>query len=71
MKIIRTGDYLDVGENTAQRLLDQILSRPLFAHLATDSDQGPRESPVWFLWEAQAVGLRREKWQKERTKKTG
>ena len=31
--------------------LDVFLSRPLFAHLATASDDGPRESPVWFLWE--------------------
>jgi nitroimidazol reductase NimA-like FMN-containing flavoprotein (pyridoxamine 5'-phosphate oxidase superfamily) len=31
--------------------LDAFLSRPLFAHLATVSEHGPRESPVWFLWE--------------------
>jgi hypothetical protein len=31
--------------------LDEFLSRPLFAHLATSSRHGPRESPVWFLWE--------------------
>ncbi len=31
--------------------LDEFLSRPLFAHLATASKSGPRESPVWFLWE--------------------
>ncbi len=37
--------------------LDEFLSRPLFAHLATDSDDGPRESPVWFLWEDGAVGM--------------
>ncbi|MCG8404199.1 MAG: hypothetical protein MI923_03265 [Phycisphaerales bacterium] len=55
MKIIRTGDDLDVEENASHRLLDQIPSRPLFAHLAIDSDQRPRESPVWFLWEAQVV----------------
>jgi hypothetical protein len=28
--------------------LDEFLSRPLYAHLAHNSDQGPRESPVWF-----------------------
>ena len=31
--------------------LDELLARPLFAHLATASDEGPRDSPVWFLWE--------------------
>src|SRR5260370_15916696 len=31
--------------------IDALLSRPLLAHLATTSALGPRESPVWFLWE--------------------
>ncbi len=31
--------------------LDSFLDQPLFAHLATMSEEGPRESPVWFLWE--------------------
>lgn len=31
--------------------LEEFLSRPLFAHLATTSEQGPRESPVWFYWD--------------------
>jgi len=37
--------------------LDEFLSRPLYAHLAHNSDQGPRESPVWFLWDGQAVWI--------------
>jgi hypothetical protein len=37
--------------------LDQFLSRPLFAHLATVCDDGPRESPVRFLWEDNAVWI--------------
>jgi hypothetical protein len=37
--------------------LDHFLSRPLFAHLATVCDDGPRESPVWFLWEDNAVWI--------------
>lgn len=37
--------------------LDEVLSRPLFAHLATASDAGPRESPVWFLWEDGALWI--------------
>lgn len=31
--------------------LDDFLQKPLFAHLATVSELGPRESPVWFHWE--------------------
>ena len=37
--------------------INEFLSRPLFAHLATMSDDGPRESPVWFLWEDDAIWL--------------
>lgn len=37
--------------------LDVLLARPLFAHLATSSPDGPRESPVWFLWEDQAIWI--------------
>jgi nitroimidazol reductase NimA-like FMN-containing flavoprotein (pyridoxamine 5'-phosphate oxidase superfamily) len=37
--------------------LDEFLARPLFAHLATASDDGPRDSPVWFLWEDGAIWI--------------
>jgi hypothetical protein len=37
--------------------LHEFLSRPLYAHLAHNSDQGPRESPVWFHWDGQAVWI--------------
>jgi hypothetical protein len=37
--------------------LEEFLARPLFAHLATASQHGPRESPVWFLWEDNAVWI--------------
>jgi hypothetical protein len=37
--------------------LDDFLTRPLFAHLATASPDGPRDSPVWFLWEEGAVWI--------------
>ena len=36
---------------------DVVLLKPLMAHLATGSPDGPRESPVWFLWEAGAIWL--------------
>lgn len=34
-----------------------LLSRPLFAHLATTCEAGPRESPVWFLWEDESLWI--------------
>ena len=37
--------------------LDRFLQRPLFAHLATASPNGPRSSPVWFLWEDAALWI--------------
>lgn len=56
MHIVReTGSHFDLDEEGARRLLADLLSRPLFAHLATASEEGPRESPVWFLWEDGAL----------------
>ncbi|HEY0613720.1 MAG TPA: pyridoxamine 5'-phosphate oxidase family protein, partial [Candidatus Elarobacter sp.] len=40
-----------VGEASPNIAVDELLARPLFAHLATESDDGPRDSPVWFAWE--------------------
>ena len=37
--------------------LDEFLSRPLYAHLAHDSGHGPRDSPVWFHWDGQALWI--------------
>jgi hypothetical protein len=37
--------------------LDEFLARPLFAHLVTASEEGPRDSPVWFLWEDGAIWI--------------
>ena len=37
--------------------IEAFLQQPLFAHLAMSSHEGPRESPVWFLWEAQELWL--------------
>ncbi|WP_223700008.1 pyridoxamine 5'-phosphate oxidase family protein [Sutcliffiella deserti] len=31
--------------------LEEFLTKPFFAHLSTASSEGPRDSPVWFLWE--------------------
>ena len=58
MKVIRdTGSHFDMDEQSASRLLNEILARPLFAHLATASEHGPRESPVWFLWEDEVLWI--------------
>ncbi|MGE4251121.1 MAG: pyridoxamine 5'-phosphate oxidase [Parvibaculaceae bacterium] len=35
----------------------EILIKPLMAHLATGSPESPRDSPLWFLWEDGAVWL--------------
>jgi hypothetical protein len=49
MRVIRDRPRtVDIGD---------VLARPLFAHLATASDAGPRDSPVWFLWEQNAVWI--------------
>ena len=37
--------------------LGEFLSRPLYAHLAHESGHGPRESPVWFHWDGQALWI--------------
>lgn len=37
--------------------LNEVLAKPLMAHLATASPDGPRDSPVWFLWENEAIWL--------------
>lgn len=48
MKIIEKSTNLDV---------DEFLGRPLYAFLATDSTTGPCCSPVWFLWESNAIWI--------------
>ncbi len=37
--------------------MDEFLARPLYAHLAHNGEQGPRESPVWFHWDGQAIWI--------------
>jgi hypothetical protein len=37
--------------------LHEFLARPLYAHLAHNSDHGARESPVWFYWDRQALWI--------------
>jgi hypothetical protein len=42
---------MEIVENSLGASLEAFLSRPLFGHLATRAPEGPRESPVWYLWE--------------------
>lgn len=37
--------------------LDEFLKKPLFAHLSTLSQEGPRESPVWYFWENDCIWI--------------
>ncbi|GFZ91460.1 pyridoxamine 5'-phosphate oxidase family protein [Nesterenkonia alkaliphila] len=44
-----------VGTPSENMDLEEFLGRPLFAHLATSSDEGARDVPLWFLWEDSAL----------------
>lgn len=43
--------------NGSKDMLEEILSRPLFAHLSTVEKNEPRDSPVWFLWENERIWI--------------
>ena len=59
MKIAQdTGSHFELDDLRSRALMSEVLARPLFAHLATASEAGgPRESPVWFLWETDALWI--------------
>ncbi|MDQ0205705.1 pyridoxamine 5'-phosphate oxidase family protein [Alkalicoccobacillus murimartini] len=47
-----------IQENKSSRsLLQDILTRPLFAHLSTMDEGGPRESPLWFYWDGEFIWM--------------
>lgn len=46
---------MELIEDTLDEPLDDFLERPLFCLLAQQSDEGPRLSPLWFLWEDEAI----------------
>ena len=48
---------MQVLEDTLDAPLADVLDRPLFCFLAQQSDAGPRLSPLWFLWEDEAVWI--------------
>ncbi|PZD93114.1 pyridoxamine 5'-phosphate oxidase family protein [Paenibacillus sambharensis] len=37
--------------------LELFLQQPLFAHLSTLSDEGPRDSPVWLDWDGTHIWI--------------
>ena len=37
--------------------IDEFLAQPLIAHLASMSQDGARESPLWFLWDDASLWL--------------
>lgn len=51
-------ESVDVVENTLEVELEEFLERPLFCFLATTARDGaPRVSPLWFLWEDDAIWI--------------
>ena len=46
---------MEIIEDGLEVALDEFLARPLFCFLAQRSGEGPRLSPLWFLWEDAAV----------------
>lgn len=41
---------MKIIEHSPKINLDDFMKKPLFAHLATTSESGSAESPVWCLW---------------------
>lgn len=62
---------MEIVENTLESDLESALERPLFCYLAQAIDAGPRLSPLWFLWEDEALWIiaRTDRSYLERTKR--
>lgn len=48
---------MEIVEDTLPVDLDTFLARPLFCFLATESSEGPRVSPLWYLWEGNSLWI--------------
>lgn len=48
---------MEIVENTLDVTVNEFLGRPLFCFLATTDGGAPRVSPLWFLWEDEAVWI--------------
>ncbi|BDU40798.1 conserved hypothetical protein [Vibrio nigripulchritudo SO65] len=48
---------MKIIEKTKGLELDEFMSNPLYAFLASDTDFNPCCSPVWFLWEEEKIWI--------------
>lgn len=48
---------MELVEDTLEVDIEDVLNRRLIAHLATNSPDGGRHAPVWFLWEDEAIWI--------------
>lgn len=48
---------MELLEDTLPVELDAFLQRPLFCFLAAATEEGPRVSPLWFLWDDGAIWI--------------
>lgn len=48
---------MEIIEKSNNPNIDEFLSRPLYAFLASESASGPCCSPVWFLWENNEIWI--------------
>lgn len=48
---------MEVVEHTLETDLASFLARPMFCLLAQQSAEGPRVSPLWFLWEDRSIWI--------------
>lgn len=48
---------MDIVEDSLPVELGRFLDRPLFCFLASSTEQGPRVSPLWFLWEDDTIWI--------------
>jgi hypothetical protein len=46
---------MELVENTLDIPLEEFLARPLFSFFAQRSGEGPRLSPLWYLWEDESL----------------
>lgn len=48
---------MEIVEDSLEDDLDEFLERRLMAHIATNSEDGGRHAPVWYLWEDGAIWI--------------
>lgn len=48
---------MEIVDSDPEIDLNEVLDRRLIAHLSTSTEEGPRHSPVWFLWEDEQLWI--------------